>query len=476
MKQVFTFNTLCSFVLVLSFFSCSSPENKNGGAGTSDSASVSVTYKDAVEEFKYNFADESKKFIFQNTKGQDIKLPSGTTIKVPGSCFVDKNGKPVGGNVELKFEEYLSAGSIITSGISMKYTENGKRNDFESAGMFRISASQNGEELFIAKGKSLEVGLATTDADKDFNLYFSNSGDGSDWAYEQPAPAAQNTGNPNRAQSPQSRGAWSKPIPPRPFPPVAYSAEGKYFDLNLSHLHTENLKSLIGVVWQYAGNNPKNDPANNTKIFARNWDYVNIVPMDGNKRGVYNIVLRNNDTTVKTIAQPVYRGAVLDAENEIFAKELGEFNRRMEEASEQEKQNFVESAFVRLINIKGMGLYNCDRLYNYEDVVPILAQFDFGTSNEKYKNVSVYHIGGNGMAVIPYPPGSGSGFKYSLGEINKLVAILPDQEICIFSAVRFKNEAPSSKQTSPVNFTFKLKHTGVKAVRAQDIDAVLDAI
>ena len=468
---------LCSVIL----FSCNTNTQTNNTnsndnvqqqvmGSTLDEDSNSIANKNAVtRDFTYSFKDDVKKFSFPNRQSKEINLPSGTIINVPKDCFVDKNGLVAKGDVDLFFEEFLTAGSIISSQINMKYDSAGTLSDFESAGMFRINASQKGEALFIAKGKSIDVSLATTDNDRGFNAYYSKA-DGSDWTYLNGSSATAN------------KTAMSQTITQqvvdivKPVPPVSYSANGKYFDLNLSHLYTRDLNSLLGVVWEYAGNDKKKDPAVNKTNFNRQWDYVNITPSQGTKRGVYDIVLQNKDTTIKTSARPVYRGAVLDAENEAFVAELGEFNQRMIQLKNQHKQDLTEASFLRVIAVKNLGLYNYDRQYHQDDMTPVLANFNFGVDSLKDYPISVYLVTGNGMAVIKYPPHDWDKFMYARKDINKLIAILPSQEICTFSAQRFKKEAPSFPGKTPGKFTFQLKHTGLKATNAQDIDRVLSTI
>jgi hypothetical protein len=421
-------------------------------------------------DFTYSFANEEKRFSFPNRNAQDIKLPSGTQIAVPVNCFVDKDGKAVKGDVDLVFEEFLSAGSIISSQITMTYDSAGTRSNFESAGMFRINAFKGDEQLYIAKGKSIDVSLATPDPDKGFHSYYSTR-NGDDWAYLGTSSATENTAKAENLKAIQEQIKTAV----QPVRPVEYSANGKYFDLNLSHAYTHDLKSLLGIVWEYAGTNKKNDPAYNKAAYNRKWDFVSILP-SGDKRGQYEIVLQNKDTTVKTTARPVFRGAVLDEQNQEFATELAEFNKRMEAVYQEKKQAIAEASFLRTLSVKNLGLYNYDRQYHAPDMIPVYANFDFGSDSLKKFPINVYLITGNGLAVIKYPVHDWDKFRYSKKDINKMIAILPDQEICTFSSLRFSKEAPSFPENKPGKYLFVLKHSGVKATDSKSIDRVLSSI
>ena len=146
----------------LTVLSCSDSTKKEEDAKQTASETLSnLSNSDEkpayTKDFTYSFNDNTKNFKMLSSAAKEISLPSGTKIGVPENCFVDKNGKKVKGEVELSFEEFLTPGSIIASQINMKYDSASTSHNFESAGMFRISAFQNGKELGIDKGKSITV-------------------------------------------------------------------------------------------------------------------------------------------------------------------------------------------------------------------------------------------------------------------------------------------------------------------------------
>lgn len=471
------YTTFCLACCLMALPGCSDAPGTNNSGKTNDLATVdtdatNTTLSPAatIRDFTYSFTPEEKRFSFPAHRGDSILLPSGTQILVPANCFVTKAGKPVTGNVQLAFEEFLTAGSIIRSGINMTYDSAGLTYPFESAGMFRINAFQGQEALMIAANKSIEVALASPDSDRGFNAYYSTR-DGSDWTYLRSSDARPNR---TRAENLENlKTQISQAIKPQK--PLEYSADGKYFDLNLSRAHTQDLKSLLGVVWEYSGKDKQSDPAQNKKAFNRNWDFVSILPKN-DRRGEYEILLQNKDTTVKTVARPVFRGVVLDAQNEEFKKELGEFNQRMARMYNEQKQAIAEASFIRTLSVKNLGLYNYDRQYHQSNMIPVLADFDFGADSLKSYPINVYLVTGNGLAVIQYPIGDWKKFRYSKLQMNKMIAILPNQEICTFSARRFKEEAPVFLEDKPGPYTFVLKHTGVKASDSKSIDRVLSSI
>lgn len=107
-----------------------------------------------------------------NAKGGNITHGGATKIKVPKNTFVDKNGKDVIGDVTIEYKEFHDLGDVIVSGIPMAYDSAGIKYNLESAGMFDIRGSQNGEPVFIKPEKTLQVELASATSETKFNQYY----------------------------------------------------------------------------------------------------------------------------------------------------------------------------------------------------------------------------------------------------------------------------------------------------------------
>ncbi len=107
-----------------------------------------------------------------NSKGGNISHNGSTKIKIPKNSFVDKNGKDIVGDVTIEYKEFHDLRDIVLSGIPMAYDSAGIKYNLESAGMFEIKGSQDGEPVFIRPDKKLEVELASTSDEKKFNQYY----------------------------------------------------------------------------------------------------------------------------------------------------------------------------------------------------------------------------------------------------------------------------------------------------------------
>ena len=112
------------------------------------------------------------RYTVSNSAGGEIKHHTSSKIKIPKNSFVDKAGEDIVGDVTIEYREFHDAGDIILSGIPMAYDSAGHKFNLETAGMFEIKGSKNGEPVFIKPEKKLEVELASTVKENRFNQYF----------------------------------------------------------------------------------------------------------------------------------------------------------------------------------------------------------------------------------------------------------------------------------------------------------------
>jgi hypothetical protein len=117
------------------------------------------------------------------TTGGAIEYPSGTRIFIPDHAFVDKDGNTIDGNVAIDYREFRDQVDILVSGIPMTYDSAGQKGNFESAGMFEINASVDGQEVFLAPGKKLDLEFAVVDTTADYNFYHLDEEKG--WIYQE---------------------------------------------------------------------------------------------------------------------------------------------------------------------------------------------------------------------------------------------------------------------------------------------------
>ncbi len=121
-------------------------------------------------------------FSVDASKDTVITTKSGSQIKIAANSFVDENGNPLNGIVDIKYREFHDVIDIFMSGIPMTYDSAGTQYHFESAGMFEIKGFQNQEEVFISNASPITVLLASKQEGERFNIYKLDDKNG-DWSY-----------------------------------------------------------------------------------------------------------------------------------------------------------------------------------------------------------------------------------------------------------------------------------------------------
>lgn len=115
-----------------------------------------------------------------------VKILTGTStfLIIPPDAFETVNGKPYFGPVTITYREFKNPLDIFLSGIPMGYDSAGKKELFQSAGMFDIDAKANNMPLKLKKGKNIEVGFVPVDQDQ-YHFYRLNERDGN-WTHLRP--------------------------------------------------------------------------------------------------------------------------------------------------------------------------------------------------------------------------------------------------------------------------------------------------
>ena len=206
-----------------------------------------------------------KTYSISTSKGYTIETPKGTTVDIPANAFVDKNGKTITGDVDIKFREFHDASEIIASGIPMHNPQTGEF--METAGMFEIKGEYEGEEIFIKGDKEIQVNLASYNEGDNFNFYKLGPKD-CRWEEKGTAKATVNLNKKVRLLELENKMA-QKPIGPRKHKNI----KNYVFDLQVNYDMYPELKPFKGIVWEYAGKGE--DPEKNNWIFSSNWDEIN---------------------------------------------------------------------------------------------------------------------------------------------------------------------------------------------------------
>ena len=397
-----------------------------------------------------------------------IDLPNGTQINIPAGTLVDENGQAVSGPVDLAYREFHDAIDVFMSGIPMTYkTSEGEEEIFQTAGMLEINASQNGKQIFIAEGKSIQIEMASfveppansgTLAD-DYQLYYLNESTGlwEDRGENNPIP------NPRKINIPDT----PEVLPEKPMKPKKPAANEVVFNFAVDYKNYPQLAPYDGIAWQYA-NVASDEPGminpNEEKwVFNQVWTDARVKERDA-KNALYELQIRNNKKKARMIVTPVLEGDKYTTAMQKYQ----EIARRIQVAKAQEQAEWErmnqQAKMVRAFEVNQFGTYNCDRFYRISDARVIAADFTFPIDETSAENkliniVKVYHLIPQSRAVITYQKLSNidqwTGMTYSPSEKNYLVAMLPGNELALFGPEDFASLTTAKSQRIDLKATGK---------------------
>ncbi len=163
---------ICTVSYFTIFNQQSKTKNKNDNTITSSNIHQhQITKKPFIAAPSQKLKVPYSTYRVNNNNGGFITHSSSSKIKIPKNSFVHKNGKDVIGDVTIEYREFHDVGDIIVSGIPMAYDSSGTHYNLESAGMFDIKGTQNGEPVFIKPDKRIDIELASKNAADRFNQY-----------------------------------------------------------------------------------------------------------------------------------------------------------------------------------------------------------------------------------------------------------------------------------------------------------------
>lgn len=119
--------------------------------------------KDEVDLFQLLQVPFEEVKMQAHVGGEFLAKKSKSKFIVAPGILQHKNGKPVYGEVTIKYREFRNAAEMAFSEIPMTHKENGEEYNFNSAGMFEIRAYQEGQELKIAPEQAIVVDFNVTE-------------------------------------------------------------------------------------------------------------------------------------------------------------------------------------------------------------------------------------------------------------------------------------------------------------------------
>ncbi|MCR9142976.1 MAG: hypothetical protein NXI24_12050 [bacterium] len=120
------------------------------------------------------FAPPKSEFDLDAAAGGVVTGLRGTRLSIPPNAFVTKTGAQVKGRVTIVLREVIDAFDFLVAPIGLEYTENGRREWFQSGGMFHVQATKGGDELILAPNQKIIVHFPNVQPG-DFQIYRTNA-------------------------------------------------------------------------------------------------------------------------------------------------------------------------------------------------------------------------------------------------------------------------------------------------------------
>lgn len=392
-------------------------------------------------------------------KGGEFHFSSGTVLRIPALAFTDNKGNVLHEAVQIEMEEFHSASDIFLSGISMHYEQNGEDAPFESAGMFRLEGSCNGEEIQVAKGKTLGVQLASNTNEANYDFFQLNEKSGK-WERLSATTASTNQSKQALADSIKTvmNTAFQSSIPSLP------EKGALVLDLEVDYRKYPQLRDFYGLAWQV-------DKSENTEAISDvDWDYSKLVSTG---KGINDFKLElSNSTEAKSVkVQPVISREERARLEKSYAKAI--------EKEAQERATNIQMAnarmnsmsdFQRNLSVNGFGIYNCDRCIQYER--PVAINPTFLINGQALSQLPMYYLVSNdNSAVLQYS----QQFKMDMSRENRLLFVLDNGKLAYVSNDQLELAADVAKKGKETQ-TLELQQLSKDIKTPDDLKALLNRI
>ncbi|MCG8574303.1 MAG: hypothetical protein MI810_05405 [Flavobacteriales bacterium] len=459
MKTPITYLFLCSIFL---FVACSDE--------TSNQNETAIVTDQTVSEEEIPTFDKQESMIDRPFEGVDIpfqtftydngqtnvyEISTGSRIEIPKDAFRLANGKKVEGDITIQYREMHDLEDIMISGIKMSYEEADTSGDFESAGMFEIRAKSNGEELKLADGKKIKVDFASY-KEGDFKSYAMNEAT-ANWEFIEEKPAVKNIRKFEKIQEAESRLEELEMV--CHVEPQELKSTDNVVDIDYNFNDYPNLEIFRSAMWIIAGGKVEENRFNR---ISQSYDRLEIEEADSCNYFNLKLFKKNNGEWEENtfLARPVWGGKAYKKAKKNYKKKIKEYNKLQKKLKRQRETAEKEADLVRSFVLKGMGIYNCDRIMNF---------ITFGAASlvlickEKIKNFFLITL--NRQASIKFYNPTVADFKYDPNGTNSIIAVLPGNKVGVVSEKAFAKAVEKLKgdESDKLELELEIKPHPVKS-------------
>lgn len=126
-----------------------------------------IKVNSANKFLKNNLSARKQVFTFQPNTYFDVIGNDGTIIKIMPNSFKDGNGNNVTSTISFELIEVLSFNDMIKTGVTAQ-----SPNDlFISGGQLKMTASSNGQEVYLKEGYPLDIYVPTVNLDPQMRIF-----------------------------------------------------------------------------------------------------------------------------------------------------------------------------------------------------------------------------------------------------------------------------------------------------------------
>lgn len=297
-----------AIVVLLAYANCKQPATKNQSASNLTSSLKPPTSLVNVPFFETTVQAETGDTLFYK----------GSIILFPPNAFVDKEGRPVSGKVEVKYRELTNPVDFYLSGIPMNYDSAGTNYTFESAAMCELLAYQDGQPLFVNKQSQPQVSMVGNSTVQG-NLYYFDTTSGN-WIYKGPGARDKVADILGSDYGEGSSAQRENQLPPPPLKPIKANGKWPVIRILIDTSSFAELKVYDSLQFEIDTSTQKFDPA----VTSIEWNDVKLYKRS---EGSYLVKFTKEDKSAQYIAKPVLEGKNFDQAVIIYNRKMEAYQR-----------------------------------------------------------------------------------------------------------------------------------------------------
>lgn len=258
--------------------------------------------------------------LTDNDNDTTLLYSTGSKISVPASAFMDKNGKPIKGKVDIQYREMHDHVDMFIAGVPQQAS---RQHPQQAAAAVQVQAFQNGEPVYLQPDKSLNIELITTlpaDMPTEDLAVYAYSPNEDAWKYQKAdkieilnAPIASDSSysgsnprptplTPDSEEGKKAIAALEKKFPAPKAPQKLSTNDVETFDLDFKTEEFPELAGYSGILWTTVDQSKSYQDL----LLSREWTSMKIQRKGDSE---YALSLTDGKTNITVDIQPVAENA-----------------------------------------------------------------------------------------------------------------------------------------------------------------------